>query len=123
MSQSTNVQVEDLPIPFVLTQMVTSYWVSQSIYAAVKLEIADLLKDNAKSYEELATATKTHARSLFRLLQALASVKIFADTQPAYFALTLLADYLQNTSQDSLKVMAVMFGEESYYSCKEKYYL
>ena len=58
--------------------MVTSYWVSRSIYAAAKLGIADLLKDGAKSYEELAKATETHARSLYRLLRALASVGIFA---------------------------------------------
>ena len=103
MSQFANVQqVEtDLPFPVLLMQMVTSYWVSQSIYAAAKLGVADLLKDGAKSYEKLAKATETHARSLYRLLRALASVGIFAETQPGYFALTPLADYMQSERQNS----------------------
>ena len=101
----------DVPLPLVLTQMVTSYWVSRSIYAAAKLGIADLLKDGAKSYEELAKATETHARSLYRLLRALASVGIFAGTQPDYFALTPLADYLRSDNQDSFRAMVIFAGE------------
>lgn len=123
MSQLTDTQAQaDLPLPFVLMQMVTGYWVSQSIYAAAKLKIADFLKDDAKSYEELAKATNTHARSLYRLLRALASVGIFAETQTGYFALTPLADYLQSERQDSLNAIAILFGEEEYYSWKDIIY-
>jgi hypothetical protein len=39
------IQPHDLPPPVALLQMVvTGYWVSQAIYAAAKLGIADLLK-------------------------------------------------------------------------------
>ena len=108
MSQPTT----DLPLQAVFIQMVTGNWVSQSLYAAAKLGIADLLKDGAKSYEELANATATHARSLYRLLRTLASVGIFAETEPGYFTLTPLANYLQTDIPDSLKALAIINGEE-----------
>jgi hypothetical protein len=45
------------PSPLVLFQMATSYWVSQAIYVAAKLGIADLLKDGPQSCAALAAAT------------------------------------------------------------------
>ena len=56
--------------------MSTAYWVSQSIYVAAKLGIADLLKDGPKRCEELASATAAHPPSLYRVLRALASVGV-----------------------------------------------
>jgi hypothetical protein len=48
----------------------TGYWVSQAVYVAAKLGIADLLVDGAVTCESLATATRTHAPSLQRTLRA-----------------------------------------------------
>jgi Dimerisation domain len=53
-----------------LARMITGYWTSQAIYVAAKLGIADLLADGPKIADELARATGTHARSLYRLLRA-----------------------------------------------------
>jgi hypothetical protein len=61
------------PSPPVLFQMATGYWVSQAIYVAAKLGIADLLKEGPQSCVALATATGTDAPSLFRLMRALAA--------------------------------------------------
>ena len=44
-----------------LDEMITGYWISQSIYAAAKFGIADHLKDGPKSVEELAESTSTNA--------------------------------------------------------------
>ena len=57
--------------------MATGYWLSQAIYVAAKLGIADLLKDGPKSCTELAAATSVDERSLFRIMRALASAEIF----------------------------------------------
>ncbi|AKG21840.1 methyltransferase [Calothrix sp. 336/3] len=108
--------VGDIPLQVVLMQMVTSNWVSQSVYAAAKLGIADLLKDGNKNYYELAEATKTHPRSLYRLLRALASVGVFAETETGYFTLTPLANYLRSDISESLRAMAIMNGEEQYHA-------
>ncbi len=37
--------IESPPLPMILMQMITGYWVSQSIYAAAKLGVADCGRD------------------------------------------------------------------------------
>ena len=50
--------------------MITAYMTSQVIYVAARLGIAELLQDGARSGDELARATGTHAPSLRRLLHS-----------------------------------------------------
>jgi hypothetical protein len=93
MSQSANTQLpSDFSSEMVFLQMKYGSWIFQSIYAAAKLGIADLLKDGSRSCEDLASTTSTHERSLYRLLRALASMGVFAETEPGYFTLTPLAN-------------------------------
>ena len=103
-----------MPPQLAVLQMATGYWVSQSIYVAAKLGIADLLKDSPKSCDELATATGTNAPSLYRLLRALASLGVFAETQPNHFTLTPLAACLQSDVPGSVRAFVIMLGEEHY---------
>ena len=97
-----------------LLQMITGYWVSQAIYVAAKLGIADLLAEGPRSAEELAAATETHADALYRVLRALASVGIFSEVSPSRFALTSLADLLRSGAPNSLRAFAIVCGEELY---------
>lgn len=97
--------------PEALLQMITSSWVSQAIYVAAVLGIADLLKDDPKNSSELAKATGTHARSLYRVMRALASVGIFAEIEDGRFELTPLAAYLQTDVPGSIHAIAIMLGE------------
>lgn len=94
-----------------LVQMIAGTWVSRAIYVAAELGIADLLKDGPHSSEELATATGVDARSLYRVLRALASVGVFAEGSPGYFELTPLAECLQSDRSDSLRAYALKFGQ------------
>ncbi len=57
-----------------LLRMMSGYTISQMIYVAAKLELADRLGSAPKTAAELAAETNTHPRSLYRLLRALASV-------------------------------------------------
>lgn len=82
--------------PTALLQMMTGYWVSQALYVAAKLGVADFLADRAQSVEDLATATQTDAHSLQRILRALASVGVFTEASPGVFALTPLAALLRS---------------------------
>lgn len=102
------------PLPTVLLQMASGYWLSQCIYVAAKLGIADLLQDGAQECDLLASLTNTHSDSLYRLLRALASVGIFAETKSRCFELTPLATYLQSDRPGSVKSIMIMFGEEHY---------
>lgn len=99
-----------------IAQMSVGYWVSQSLYVAAKLDIADRLASGPKTADELAAATGTHARSLYRLLRALASVGVFSEGDGGRFSLTPLADCLRTDAPDSKRAMVVMMGEEHYHA-------
>ncbi len=100
--------------PTTLLEAIRGYRISQCIYVAAKLGIADLLKDGEQHCDVLANATNTNKDAIYRLLRALASVGIFAETQPGYFQLTPLAAYLQSDDPNSLKAYAIMLAEEHY---------
>jgi len=93
-----------------MIQMIMGFRNTQMIYVAVKLGIADLLKDGPKEVESLAQATGTDAPSLYRLLRALASVGIFAEDEQDRFALTPLAELLQSDVSGSQRARALFFG-------------
>lgn len=103
-----------LPPPAILLQMMTGYWVSQAIYVAAKLGVADLLVDGPRPVEALATETETHAPSLHRVLRALASVGVFTETSPHTFGLTPMASLLRTDTPDSMAALAMMYAEEQY---------
>jgi hypothetical protein len=101
----------------ILFQMATGYWVSQAIYVAAKLGIADFLKDGPQSCVALATATGADATSLFRLMRALSSVGIFSQLDRDRFALSRLAESLQTEVHGSLRAMVITLGEIHYQAC------
>jgi O-methyltransferase domain/Dimerisation domain len=103
--------------PPVLFQMATGYWVSQAIYVAAKLGIADLLKDRPQSCVALAAATGADAASLFRLMRALSSLGIFTQLGGNRFTLSPLAESLQTEVHRSLKAMVITLGEIHYQAC------
>jgi hypothetical protein len=99
-----------------LAQMATGYWVSQAIYVAAKLQIADLLAAEPLTAAALARKIEgpIHEQALYRLLRALASVGIFAEDAAGRFGLTPLAAPLQTSVAGSRRAMVLMMGEEHY---------
>lgn len=112
---NTSFPVVSPPPQIALMQMITGYWVSQIIYAAAKLGIADHLKTGEHHYTELAKNIEAHPDALYRLLRALASVGIFAETKPGTFITTPLAVLLQSDSDGSLRDMSIMMGDKEHY--------
>ncbi len=53
-----------------LASMMTGFWVSQSIYVAAKLGLADLLHAGPQTADQLAKTTQTRSEALYRLLRA-----------------------------------------------------
>jgi hypothetical protein len=94
-----------------LMQMITGYWMSQSIHVAAKLKLADLVKDRPKTADELAKLTSTHPQSLFRLLRALASVEIFTEDEHGRFGMTPMAKCLLD-APGSQQALALICGGE-----------
>jgi hypothetical protein len=104
-----------------ISRMLTGYWITQALYVAAKLGLADLLKDGLKSTDDLAAATQTHPRALYRLLRALASVGVFAEHDGHRFSLTPLAECLRS-EPGSQRALAIMVGEEHYHAFAELLY-
>jgi hypothetical protein len=100
------------PPPGVMFNYIMGRWVSRLIYVAAKLELADRLKHGPRTVEELATAAEVHAPALYRVLRALASVGIFAETKDKRFKLTPLAVTLQRNVPGSMQAAALMLGEK-----------
>jgi hypothetical protein len=76
-----------------------------------KLGIADLLKDGARSSEELAEATETRSKPLYRVLRALASVGVLTESPDHRFALTAVGSILRRDVPDSLRGWVLFTGE------------
>lgn len=101
------------PPPAVMLTLITGRWVSHMIYVAAKLELADRLRHGPRTVEELATEAEVQASALYRVLRALASVGVFAETKGKRFKLTPLAITLQKAVPNSLHA-AALFWEEKY---------
>jgi hypothetical protein len=94
-----------------LQELIGSMRVTQLIYVAAKLGIADQLKDGSKRIDELASTAAVNPNALYRVLRALASQGIFAETGDCHFALTPQAELLRDDVPGSLRAWAMMLGE------------
>jgi hypothetical protein len=97
---------QELSPPMQLMEMFFGLAVTRAIGAAAEFCIADLLKDGPKSAEELASKTDLHARSLYRVLRACASVGVFSEDREKRFSLTKLAEPLLSDAPNSLRAYA-----------------
>ena len=104
----TPTQTQSIPPHLLMKQMVCAPWLTQSIYVAAELGIADLVASEPRSAEELATAAGVDGQSLRRVLRALASVGIFRET-PNGFEQTPLSECLIS-APGSLRAWARMGG-------------
>ena len=99
----------------VLRRMLGGYQVAQAIHVAAALGIADLLGDAVRPSDELAAATESDGRALYRLLRALASVGVLREHEGRRFGLTPLGAYLRTDSPDSLAGWAAFIGRPYYW--------
>ena len=107
--------LESLPPEAQLMQMVGGAFVSQAIYVAAKLGLADLVAEEPKKVKDLAEKTGAHERSLYRVLRTLASVGAFREVAPKTFANTPVTEPLRSDIPNSLRDMTVWMGEEAHW--------
>lgn len=104
-------QTNQIALAEKLQEMLNGICVTQCIYIAAKLNIADLLKEGAKSSDELAKSTDVDGQSLYRVLRALSSIGIFTEGENRKFQLTPLAEYLQADIPGSMHAFAIFLSE------------
>ncbi len=100
--------IQELPPPVQLMQMLFGFAASRAIGVSAELRIADLLKNGSKTAEELAQETGVHARSLYRVLRACASIGVYSEDDKKRFSLTPLAEPLLSDAPGSLRAFAEM---------------
>ncbi len=103
---------QPMPPEMLILQLAFSALMTQALYVAAKLGIADLLAQKPQSVYTLAARTNTHEQALYRVLRTLASVGVFRETDPKTFALTPCAELLRSDAPNSMRSGAIFMGEE-----------
>ncbi len=98
-------------LPSRLHRYISGYRLTQLLYVAAELGIADLLSDGSKSIRDLAEETQSEEESLYRVLRALTTIEVFRETDKG-FEQTDLSQLLTKEDPRSLRALAIMRGEE-----------
>ncbi|HKS27411.1 MAG TPA: methyltransferase [Pyrinomonadaceae bacterium] len=105
-------QQQGPPPEAVLLQIGFGALMTQALYVAAKLGLADLVAEKPLHTSELAAATDTKERPLYRILRTLASVGVFREVDPKVFALTPAASLLRSDVAGSMRNGIIFLGEE-----------
>jgi hypothetical protein len=95
-----------------MLELITGYWVSQLVFVAAQLGVADALAQGPLAVDALARRVGAHAPSLRRVLRALAAHGVFAERADGRFATTPLAATLRAGVAGSLRDFARMIVED-----------
>jgi len=94
-----------------LFDLIQSHRVTAVIYVAVKLGIAELLRNGPQPLGELAKATGADERALGRLLAALSTIGICQRTGESSYALTEVGAGLDGEAEQSFRSWAIFEAE------------
>lgn len=100
-------QHDGRPMPDVMFQLITGYWVSQAVGVAARLGVADQLAAAPRSSDDLALAVGADPHALYRVLRMLASIGVFTEAPPDVFALTPLGATLRTDAPGSMRYFAI----------------
>jgi SAM-dependent methyltransferase len=87
-------------------RMIGGVHVSQAVYVAAELGVADLLAAGPMTAGQLAVATATDEPSLFRVLRLLASLGVLREQPDESFGLTVLGERLRSNVPASMRSWA-----------------
>ena len=102
--------VPDAAAGFKVYELLFGLIVSQGIYVAAKLGIADLIAKTPMNADELAAATNTHPQSLRRMLEMLASKGVFTEGKDGTFHNSPMSATLCSDAQPSMRDTSLMLG-------------
>src|SRR6478735_3990514 len=97
----------------VLLRMVIGKWISQALGTVVELEVPSQLAKGARKCSDIARAAGVSEDGLYRLLRALASVGLFAETGNRTFKLTPMGQLLRSDHPQSLAGYARFTAHDS----------
>ena len=103
-----------IPPAVQMVQLLAGFQLSQALYAAAKLGIADCLRSGPKDAAALAADVSADTGSLHRVLRALASIGVFTESPDGLFGLSSLGETLTQDSPASMRDLAIMWMETHY---------
>lgn len=105
----------------ILYMSYVNFLIFRAVYMVTKLGIPDLLKDGPLKSDELAEATGSHSRTLYRLLRAVSSAGVLSESQDHAFSLTPLGDVLRSDAPGSMRGLVIFSGEPFYLQVFEQF--
>jgi hypothetical protein len=105
---------DTVPPPVQMVQLLAGFQLSQALYTAAKLGVADALVDGPRPVADVAAAVGADPAALRRLLRTLASVGAFTETEPGVVGLTPLGATLASDTPGSMRDLALMWMETHY---------
>jgi hypothetical protein len=106
--------MEEHPPPIQMVQLLGGFQVSQALYAAAKIGVADRLVDGPVPVDRLAADLDVDPLALSRLLRTLTSLGVFSQVEPGVFDLTPLGATLVSDGEGSMRDLALMWMETHY---------
>ena len=100
-------------------QIGRGYQLSQALYVAAKLGVADVLGSDALDAEAIARAVDVRAPMLRRVLRALVAAGVFTELEDGRFANNDAAAALRADAPGRIRDVVINFGEEMYRSFGE----
>lgn len=93
-----------------LLSCLTGSWMTQALYVAAELRIADLLDQGCRTSAEVASAAGAHAASTHRLMCALVTVGVLRQAEDQSFTLTPMGVLLGSDHPASLRHWVLWWG-------------
>ena len=103
-----------VPPPVGLLELASGFMATQTVYAAARLGLADVLADGPLSPGDIAAEVGSDPDGTDRLLRACAMFGVFSEGSDGRFGLTPLADALRSGTSDSIRPVILMLGDSRY---------
>lgn len=100
--------------PLQMVRLLAGFQISQALYCAAKLEVADRLADGPRTVDELAAETGADREALRRLLRSLAAIGVFTEPESDVFQRNALGAVLASDAPGSMRDLALMWMETHY---------
>jgi hypothetical protein len=96
-----------------LRQLALGKWISQIVYVAAELGLADLMKSGPRTAAEMAAEIKVSADALARIMRALVGLGVFAQVGADRYGLAPMGAWMQSDVPGSLRGFSRMLGHDA----------
>lgn len=114
-SALTTVTRSAVPANVALLEIAQGAWLTQALYVAVKLGIADALRDGPRSAADVARDAGSDPQATYRIMRALAANGVLALRRDGRFTLTRVGQPLRRDHPGSMAAMIEMIGHPDHW--------